>query len=89
MSVPTLPTSGSGSPPSAPDRGSPPPGPASTLRSADPASTLLDGLEALVRRHRALRTESPDTLHTELITAEVAQHLAVARTALRRRPRAV
>ena len=51
----------------------------------DPGTRLLDGLEDLVRRHRALRTEGSEGLHVELITAEVAQHLAVARTALRRR----
>ncbi|MEQ3554342.1 hypothetical protein WIS52_28075 [Pseudonocardia nematodicida] len=60
-----------------------------TDRPTDPGAQLLDGLEALVRRHRALRTEYADGLHAELITAEVAQHLAVARNALRRRPRAV
>ena len=56
---------------------------------ADPGARLLDGLEALVRRHRALAHDDSTPLHVELITAEVAQQLAVARTALRRRPRAV
>jgi hypothetical protein len=67
----------------------PPPG-----ATTDPGTRLLDSLEALVRRHRALRTAGPDgvsdsadVLHAELITAEVAQQLAVARNALRRRPR--
>ncbi|GAA4990844.1 hypothetical protein WHI96_09400 [Pseudonocardia tropica] len=61
-----------------------------TLPSADPGTQLLDGLDALVRRHRALRgggDPGNDALHAELITAEVAQQLAAARTALRRRPR--
>lgn len=59
--------------------------------TTDPGTRLLDGLEALVLRHRALHNESTgsaDALHTELITAEVAQQLALARNALRRRPRA-
>ncbi|MBC3192264.1 hypothetical protein H7X46_14455 [Pseudonocardia sp. C8] len=60
-----------------------------STRPADPGTQLLDGLEALVRRHRALRADDTGPLHAELITAEVAQHLAVARNALRRRPRAV
>ncbi|OLL73049.1 hypothetical protein Ae168Ps1_1430c [Pseudonocardia sp. Ae168_Ps1] len=63
----------------------PPPG-----ATTDPGTRLLDGLEALVRRHRALRTAGPDGVSDRadvLITAEVAQQLAVARNALRRRPR--
>ncbi|WP_125911510.1 MULTISPECIES: hypothetical protein [Pseudonocardia] len=56
-------------------------------RAVDPGAQLLDGLEALVRRHRALAHDDADTLHAELITAEVAQQLAVARNALRRIPR--
>ncbi|MEQ3552823.1 hypothetical protein WIS52_20335 [Pseudonocardia nematodicida] len=58
-----------------------------TNHSTDPGTQLLDNLEALVRRHRALRGNHPEALHAELITAEVAQHLAVARAALRRLPR--
>lgn len=50
----------------------------------DPGRRLLDGLEALVHRHRALAHDTSASLHVELITAEVAQQLAVARTALRR-----
>ncbi|GAA1381874.1 hypothetical protein GCM10009613_08630 [Pseudonocardia kongjuensis] len=55
--------------------------------AVDPGAQLLDGLEALVRRHRALARDTAGTLHAELITAEVAQQLAVARNALRRVPR--
>ncbi|MDN5916174.1 MAG: hypothetical protein L0I76_13910 [Pseudonocardia sp.] len=49
---------------------------------------LLDGLEALVARHRALAPQSPEErgLHAELITAEVAHELAMARSALARTP---
>ena len=48
---------------------------------------LLDSLDQLVRRHRSLalhsgeRTESHSALHVELIAAEVAQELAIARIA--------
>ena len=52
--------------------------------TADPGEQLLAGLEALVRRHRALRHDGTGTLHAELITAEVAMQLAVARRSLRR-----
>ena len=38
---------------------------------------LLDGLEALVQRHRGLHSEDGDALHAELIAAEVAHHVAV------------
>ncbi|MFP5020665.1 hypothetical protein [Pseudonocardia phyllosphaerae] len=54
----------------------------------DPGARLLDGLEALVRRHRALAHDTSGPLHVELITAEVAQQLAIARTAPRHRPAA-
>jgi hypothetical protein len=55
------------------------------------ADRLLDSLEELVRRHRALALErSPDgervDLHAELIAAEVAHELALARSALHRHP---
>jgi hypothetical protein len=51
---------------------------------------LLDALESLVERHRALALR-PDAegLHAELIAAEVAHELSVARSALRRHPRVV
>lgn len=50
---------------------------------------LLDGLEALVARHRALTSQAPEEqgLQTELIGAEVAHELAIAQAALRRPPR--
>jgi hypothetical protein len=54
------------------------------------ADRLLDSLDRLVRRHRSLalhsgeHTESHDALHVELITAEVAQELAMARSAWHR-----
>jgi hypothetical protein len=55
------------------------------------ADRLLDSLEELVRRHRALALqESSDgqkaALHAELIAAEVAHELAMARSALHRHP---
>ena len=57
-------------------------------RRAVTADHLLDALEGLVRRHRAM---APDPeygdLHAELIAAEVAQELAVTRSALQRHPR--
>ncbi|MGE3284567.1 MAG: hypothetical protein AB7J32_00530 [Pseudonocardia sp.] len=52
------------------------------------AARLLDSLDDLVRRHRSLTPPEPyGALHAELITAEVAHELAVARDALRRHPR--
>lgn len=52
------------------------------------ATRLLDSLDDLVRRHRTLAPPEPHgALHAELITAEVAHELAVARNALRRHPR--
>lgn len=55
------------------------------------ATRLLDSLDDLVRRHRALtptlESAPHSSLHAELITAEVAHELAVARNALRRHPR--
>jgi hypothetical protein len=55
------------------------------------AERLLDSLEDLVRRHRALALQgSPGEekvdLHAELIAAEVAHELATARSALHRHP---
>ncbi|ODU02391.1 MAG: hypothetical protein ABS81_17665 [Pseudonocardia sp. SCN 72-86] len=53
------------------------------------ADDLLDRLEALVDRHRALAPHEPgihDALHAELVAAEVAHELAMARSALRRTP---
>ncbi|ODU04438.1 MAG: hypothetical protein ABS81_10345 [Pseudonocardia sp. SCN 72-86] len=56
-------------------------------RRADIAARLLDSLESLLTRHRALLVE-PDisALHAELIAAEVAHELETARAALRRAP---
>lgn len=50
------------------------------------AARLLDSLDDLVRRHRSLTSEPHSLLHAELITAEVAHELAMARSALRRYP---
>ena len=56
------------------------------------ADRLLTSLEDLVRRHRALGPHTADesaqesALHAELIAAEVAHELAVARSALHRHP---
>jgi hypothetical protein len=52
------------------------------------ADRLLTSLEDLVRRHRALGLQSAEqaALHAELIAAEVAHELAVARSALHRHP---
>ena len=51
------------------------------------ADRLLTALDDLVRKHRALalHTEHSD-LHVELITAEVAHQLAMARNAVHRYP---
>jgi len=56
-------------------------------RRAHIAARLLDGLESLLERNRALLGD-PDAgaLHVELIAAEVAHELAIARAALRRAP---
>lgn len=53
----------------------------------DIADRLLNSLDDLVRRHRALAltTEHVD-LHAELIAAEVAHQLAMARSALHHHP---
>jgi hypothetical protein len=55
------------------------------------ADRLLTSLEDLVRRHRALGRHAEESaqesaLHAELIAAEVAHELAVARRALHRHP---
>jgi len=51
------------------------------------ADRLLTSLDDLVRRHRALALHSEHVeLHAELIAAEVAHQLSVARSALHRHP---
>ena len=72
-------------PASTPLRG---PAPTRSQRRSAVGDRLLDSLEALVARHRALAPQSPEDrgLHSELITAEVAQELATARRALARTP---
>ena len=63
-----------------------------TARRLQIADDLLDRLEALVERHRALAPHEPglhDALHAELVAAEVAHELSVARSALRRPPHVV
>jgi hypothetical protein len=68
---------------------SPTASPATTrsLRRSAISDRLLDALESLVERHRALALHPDETgLHAELIAAEVAHELAVARSALRRNP---
>jgi hypothetical protein len=53
------------------------------------ADRLLTSLEDLVRRHRALgphAAAADSALHAELIAAEVAHELSVARSALHRHP---
>ncbi|HLU57325.1 MAG TPA: hypothetical protein VKZ81_17865 [Pseudonocardia sp.] len=52
------------------------------------AERLLNSLEELVRRHRALGLHAAEesALHAELIAAEVAHELALARSALHRHP---
>jgi hypothetical protein len=74
--------------PSASGSASPPAGESVRPSVAD---RLLDSLEDLVRRHRALALqESCDgqkaALHAELIAAEVAHEVAMARSALHRHP---
>lgn len=56
-------------------------------RRAAVAERLLDALERLVQRHRALALHSEHAaLHAELIAAEVAHQLATARNDLLRHP---
>lgn len=64
------------------------PAPSRSQRRSAAGDRLLDRLEALVARHRALAPHSPEDrgLHAELITAEVAQELAMTRRALARTP---
>lgn len=55
------------------------------------ADRMLDSLEDLVRRHRALALDEQPAgeqvdLHAELIAAEVAHELAVVRSALHQHP---
>jgi hypothetical protein len=51
------------------------------------ADRLLTSLDDLVRRHRALAFHGEHVeLHAELIAAEVAHELAMARSALHRHP---
>ena len=51
------------------------------------ADQLLGALDELVTRHRALALHDEHVeLHAELIAAEVAHQLALARSALRRHP---
>ncbi len=56
-------------------------------RRAETVDRLLTALDALVRRHRALALHGEYVeLHAELIAAEVAHELSVARSALQRHP---
>src|SRR5689334_24218089 len=56
-------------------------------RRTEVVDRLLDALEDLVARHRALAGNPAQVdLHAELIAAEVAHELAVTRSALRRAP---
>ncbi|GAY07511.1 hypothetical protein [Pseudonocardia sp. N23] len=60
-----------------------------TARRLRIADDLLDRLEALVDRHRDPTAHEPGlytALYAELVTAEVAHELAMARSALRRTP---
>ena len=51
------------------------------------ADRLLTSLDELVRKHRALALHSEHAdLHVELITAEVAHQMALARIAVHRHP---
>ncbi|GAA1852084.1 hypothetical protein GCM10009836_35140 [Pseudonocardia ailaonensis] len=56
-------------------------------RLTDIGDRLIESLEALVDRHRSSRAAAGEAIPSELIAAEVAQHLAVARSALQRTPR--
>jgi hypothetical protein len=56
-------------------------------RRAETVDRLLTALDALVRRHRGLALHGEYVeLHAELIAAEVAHELSVARSALLRHP---
>lgn len=58
------------------------PAPSRSPHGSAVGGRLLDRLEALVARHRALAPQSPEDrgLHAELIAAEVAHELALARS---------
>lgn len=59
-------------------------------RRADIGTRLLRGIEAIVRRHTVFDPgNGAGPLHAELIAAEVAHELALARNALRLAPRIV
>jgi hypothetical protein len=60
--------------------------PTRTDRRTAIGDRLLDALEEIVARHRALGPAATTDLHTELIAAEVAHQLALTRSALRRLP---
>lgn len=76
--------------PSIPDQDPPTvrlPRPTRDDRRTEIVSRLLDSLEDLVTRHRALAGDPTQVdLHAELIAAEVAHELSVTRSALRRHP---
>ena len=60
--------------------------PSSPPRRIDAVDRLLNSLEDLVRRHRALAAGGRDeALHAELVAAEIAHELAVTRSDLQRR----
>lgn len=61
-------------------------GPAAEPAARTSVHRLLDSLDELVRRHRALAAHDgeDDALHAELIAAELAQQIAVMRRAVPR-----
>ena len=63
------------------------PAPPREQRRGEIRDRLLDSLEALVLRHRALTSGDTADLHAELIAAELAYELAGVRSELRRAPR--
>jgi hypothetical protein len=64
----------------------PPARPTRVERRAAVGDRLLDALESIVARHRALGPAEPTDLQAELIAAEVAHQLALTRSELRRIP---
>ena len=76
--------------PSIPDQDPPTvrlPKPTRDDKRSEIVTRLLDSLEDLVTRHRALAGDASEVeLHAELIAAEVAHELSVTRSALRRNP---
>jgi hypothetical protein len=62
------------------------PAPTRSQRRAAAGDRLLDALEEIVARHRALGVSGTTDLQAELIAAEVAHQLALTRSALRRLP---